>query len=428
MVKHRMNNNSDTSSDNFHLETIVSITRAFMNYDFQTMMDNMIKIITKRIDAQFGGIFLVEKDNAILKAEVGGTPSLLRTVQQQALFPSTQKLNDKSNKATAKGLAAQTLLQEKTLVIDNMAALHISQRAKEVVQELGITNILSCPIFYQGIPQGVLQVARIEPRCFTPKEINFIETLTNEMGKIIIQKASIEKAEETLDELEFIVDLLTHDISSQSMIVWGCLEEILSILDPQDDDSQFFIHSALQSLSRIQTIIDQVRILSSLKRLGKPDYKSIDIIKALERSIKAIEDMFPEKEIKITINNEVDNPTIQGTTIIDNCIINLLQNAILADKNSEKMIDINVQLVSTNILRIDIIDNGEGIPDEIKPKVFQRLFRIRTKKRGSGLGLYIVKTIVEKFDGKVTVENRVKNDYTKGTKFTMLFPKSETDD
>ena len=162
--------------------------------------------------------------------------------------------------------------------------------------------------------------------------------------------------------------------------------------------------------------------------MGKPDYKSIDIIKALERSIKAIEDMFPEKEIKITINNEVDNPTIQGTTIIDNCIINLLQNAILADKNSEKMIDINVQLVSTNILRIDIIDNGEGIPDEIKPKVFQRLFRIRTKKRGSGLGLYIVKTIVEKFDGKVTVENRVKNDYTKGTKFTMLFPKSETDD
>lgn len=422
-----MTNNSDTSSDNFQLETIVSITKAFMKYDFQTMLDNIIKIIAERVNAKMGGIFLVEKNNAILKAEVGGTPSLLKTVQQQALFPGNSSLNDKSTEITIQGLAAQTLLKEKTLVINDMTTLHISQHAREVAQDLGITNILSCPIFYQGIPQGVLQVARTEIRSFSPQEINFIEKTTNEIGRIIIQKASIEKAEETLDELEFMVDLLTHDVSSQSMIVWGCLEEILSILDPQDDNSQFFIHSALQSLSRIQTIIDQVRILTSLKRLGETDYTPINLNGVLKRSIKAIENMFPEMDIEIKIKSEVDNPTIQGTTIIDNCIINLLQNAILADNNAKKIIDIVIQLVSTNLVRIDIVDNGEGIPDNIKPKLFQRLFRVRSKKRGSGLGLYIVKTIIEKFDGKVTVENRVKDDYTQGTKFALLLPKSESD-
>jgi signal transduction histidine kinase len=422
-----MTNNSDTSSDNFQLETIVSITKAFLKYDFQTMLDNIIKIITERVNATLGGIFLVEKDNAILKAEVGGTPSLLKTVQQQALFPSSSSLNNKSTEITIQGLAAQTLLKEKTLVINDMASLHISQHAREVAQDLGITNILSCPIFYQGIPQGVLQVARTDVRSFSPQEINFIEKTTNEIGRIIIQKATIEKSEETLDELEFMVDLLTHDVSSQSMIVWGCLEEILSILDPQDDNSQFFIHSALQSLSRIQTIIDQVRILTSLKRLGETDYTPINLNGVLQRSIKAIEDMFPEMDIEIKIKSEVDNPTILGTTIIDNCIINLLQNAILADNHAKKIINIVIQLVSTNLVRIDIVDNGEGIPDNIKTKLFQRLFRVRSKRRGSGLGLYIVKTIIEKFDGKVTVENRVKDDYTQGTKFTLLLPKSESD-
>ncbi|MHA2053394.1 MAG: ATP-binding protein, partial [Candidatus Hodarchaeales archaeon] len=61
----------------------------------------------------------------------------------------------------------------------------------------------------------------------------------------------------------------------------------------------------------------------------------------------------------------------------------------------------------------------------VKLKIFQRLFRVRSTKRGSGLGLYITKTIIEKFDGKIEVENRVKDDYTKGTRFKILLPKSE---
>ncbi|MHA2239124.1 MAG: GAF domain-containing sensor histidine kinase [Candidatus Hodarchaeales archaeon] len=420
-----MTNESDINSDNFHLETLVSITKAFMKYDFQTMLDYIIKIITERIDAKLGGIFLVKEDNAVLIAEVGGTPSLLRTVQQQALFPTRQSISGESNEESTKGLAAQTLLTEKTLVIDDISALHISQHAREVTQNLGITNILSSPIFYQGIPQGVLQVARTGSRPFTSQEISFIESIGAELGSVIIQKVSAEKDEETLDELEFMVDLLTHDVSSQAMIVWGCLEEILSKLDSNDDDSQFYVHTALQSLSRVQTIIDQVRILSSLKRLGKTDYTSIKLTSVFERSIKAINDMFPEMKIEITIKNEVENLTILGTTIIDNCFINLLQNAVLADNHPSKIINIKVYEASSNMVGIDIVDHGEGIPDKIKLKIFQRLFRARSTKRGSGLGLYITKTILEKFDGKIEVENRVKDDYTKGTRFKILLPKSE---
>ena len=72
-------------------------------------------------------------------------------------------------------------------------------------------------------------------------------------------------------------------------------------------------------------------------------------------------------------------------------------------------------------------DRGEGIPEELKPRVFQRLFRARSKEKpqGSGLGLFIVKTVIEKFDGKVWVENRVNDDHTQGTRFVIELPRIE---
>ncbi|MHA1541622.1 MAG: ATP-binding protein, partial [Candidatus Hodarchaeales archaeon] len=69
-------------------------------------------------------------------------------------------------------------------------------------------------------------------------------------------------------------------------------------------------------------------------------------------------------------------------------------------------------------------------PDEIKAKVFHRLFKARSKKKsqGTGLGLYIVKTIIETFNGKILVKNRVKDDHTQGAKFIIELPVDITSD
>jgi signal transduction histidine kinase len=75
--------------------------------------------------------------------------------------------------------------------------------------------------------------------------------------------------------------------------------------------------------------------------------------------------------------------------------------------------------------RIDIEDNGPGIPDQVKEQIFTRAWRGRTKAVGKGLGLFLVRRLVEDFDGRVWVEDRIIGDPTKGSRFVVLLPTAE---
>ncbi|UCG01811.1 MAG: HAMP domain-containing histidine kinase [Candidatus Heimdallarchaeota archaeon] len=239
----------------------------------------------------------------------------------------------------------------------------------------------------------------------------------------------LRQSEEAHRDLEFFIDLLTHDVPSQTMITYSCLEELKSVIDEQDEDSQFFLQTAFQSLLRAQMVLDQVKLLSEVKNLQNGDYTPIDLCGVVNRSITSIIGMFPHEKIKINTSFPKKHCFVQGTTILDNCVINLLQNAVLADKNPIKVVDIIVSdIQESDQWKIDVIDRGEGIPDSKKEKIFKRFFRVRSEKRGSGLGLHIVKTILKKLGGEISVSNRVLDDYTQGTRFEILLPKIEITD
>ena len=108
---------------------------------------------------------------------------------------------------------------------------------------------------------------------------------------------------------------------------------------------------------------------------------------------------------------------------------NIVGNAI-KHSDSAKPLNIDMKIKSIkergreNYL-CTIEDNGPGIPDWMKDKIFNRLQRGTTKTHGKGLGLYIVKSLVKDYMGKMWVEDRVPGDYTKGTKFVVMIPAVE---
>ena len=99
-------------------------------------------------------------------------------------------------------------------------------------------------------------------------------------------------------------------------------------------------------------------------------------------------------------------------------VLNLVQNAINAGSS-----DINVSLLREgDRARLEVLDNGPGIPEAAIPNLFERFYRVdgarSTRGNGSGLGLAIVKWIVEQHGGAVEVESKV----GEGTVFTVFLP------
>jgi nitrogen-specific signal transduction histidine kinase len=75
--------------------------------------------------------------------------------------------------------------------------------------------------------------------------------------------------------------------------------------------------------------------------------------------------------------------------------------------------------------RIEVEDNGPGIPDMLKNTLFDRLNLTTTRAKGKGFGLCIIKMLVDDYHGKFRVEDRVKGDHTKGARFVVMLPAVE---
>jgi signal transduction histidine kinase len=120
---------------------------------------------------------------------------------------------------------------------------------------------------------------------------------------------------------------------------------------------------------------------------------------------------------------------VRGNPLLKEAICNLIGNSIKYS-DDEVVIDIKVSRIDRTagpFYEVSIEDNGHGIPDEVKPKLFRRFQRGTTKAHGKGLGLYIVRSLVEKLGGSVRAEDRVPGDYTKGARFVLTLPAYQED-
>jgi len=129
-----------------------------------------------------------------------------------------------------------------------------------------------------------------------------------------------------------------------------------------------------------------------------------------------------KKDIKINYKNDgKDNYLIKGIeNRIEQIIANLLDNSISFSKKGSNIF-VNVSSIFDKKIMIKIVDEGEGFKEKDTSKIFRRFYSNRPDKFGehSGLGLNIVKNLVELHDGKIVASNRPNN---KGAIMEISFP------
>lgn len=211
---------------------------------------------------------------------------------------------------------------------------------------------------------------------------------------------------------------ITHELKSPLSSIRLILETFQK-RDLNSEQKKKFTLSALQETDRLTTLVNDLLLAAKIETTYKPSKEPIPLTEALEDIISKLKLKYPEATF--SVNSEPKDIFIEGDRLgITSTLINLLENAL---KYSPKPAFIEALIkANDHHIIIEIADQGHGIPDKEKKKVFEKFYRIGSEDtrqtKGTGLGLFIVNEIVKAHRGKIIIlDNK-----PKGSRFRITLP------
>jgi two-component system NtrC family sensor kinase len=162
-----------------------------------------------------------------------------------------------------------------------------------------------------------------------------------------------------------------------------------------------------------------VRNLLGSVRKEEFNFIPLDLNESIQGALMLLSHEFLSNEINILFNRGKGLPLITASeNYLQSVWINLIMNSIEAIKQKPGEISISTSFDGKNFL-VKISDNGVGIPSEYVGQIFEPFFTTKHDQQGTGLGLSLVKRVVQVHNGQIMVES----DEGKGTTFTIVLPK-----
>jgi PAS domain S-box-containing protein len=240
---------------------------------------------------------------------------------------------------------------------------------------------------------------------------------------VIKDVSHLKKTEQMLvkrnQELNTFVYRASHDLKGPLASMLG----LMSLIQIDEDD----IESTKDYFQLIKESTEKLnKVVTDLLDLGKITISEIQREEIFVRNIldSILDDMkflHDRDQLSITINDNQVTPFISEPKIIKSILHNLLENSLKYRKANKKS---NVNIAINNFpsgLEIILEDDGIGIDKNVQDKVFDMFFRGTAESNGSGLGLYIVKTGIEKLQGKIELYSKL----SMGSRFVVTLPNTD---
>jgi len=239
---------------------------------------------------------------------------------------------------------------------------------------------------------------------------------------------SEKKYQDAYNQIRFYEDLFYHDLNNilQTLRSSTDLANIY-LKDPEKmQDFQDILDIIEDQIERGKNLVINVKRLSELEeRMTK--LSKIKLINILKSTIVFIKKIFQINNLNIQLEHQDKNFKVCANELLFDVFKNLISNAITHNNQPEIEVIIKpskINLNGSNFVKIEIIDNGIGIPDDRKEEIFMRAYKSDNDTSGLGLGLSLAKKIIESYEGKIWVEDRVTGDYSKGSNFIILIPEA----
>jgi K+-sensing histidine kinase KdpD len=243
--------------------------------------------------------------------------------------------------------------------------------------------------------------------------------LTFLLAGIYIMQRTIRKEIALVRQQRNFLLSITHELKTPVAAIKLVLQTLVKRDTLSQDQRAPLQQNAIENTERLQALIDNVLLATRIESGQEP-------VQLEEKNLSELTDQICQKLIQSLINEEDTKVAIQpglhamvDPNAFESILVNLLENAVkYADGKS-----IAVELKrSGDRVVLSVIDGGPGIPDQAKTQIFNKFYRMGNEetrsKKGTGLGLYIVKELSDLHRAKISVEN---NEPT-GSIFKISFP------
>lgn len=406
------------------LSALHQISKSMQTLDLEEILHLILEGVTRVIGFDRTRLYLIDEDKKELECKMA------MGIEREKIKDIRLPLDEKNS------MVARSVLEKKSFNIEN--ALTDSRVNKKLKELFGLKSFAVVPILGRDRVLGAITADNLfTDRIITPEKFESLITFANQAGLALENAKMYDELKSFNTQLEEKIKIATRNlrktqdklIQSEKMAALGKLSAGIAheIKNPLTS-IKLLVHSLAKEIQHneiakkdIEVIENEIERVNQIinrffdfARPKEPEFSSVDINQVLEEIIALISGEVKEWNIMIKKEFLPLSFVRADEGQIKQVFLNLFLNAMQVMPNGGNLKISSRQ--NENYVQIEIQDEGEGIAEDIKNKLFEPFFT--TKEEGIGLGLSIVKRIIEDHKGWIRIDNAK----TKGAIVTIAFP------
>jgi len=200
------------------------------------------------------------------------------------------------------------------------------------------------------------------------------------------------------EKLALINRIVRHDIGNDLQVIAGTADALERYVD---DDGAEPLERLQRTTSEAIDITERLRTFVSALEDDEADLRPIALQQVLTTQVENLRDRYPAATV--SLSKPVPDVAVQADELLATVLHNLLSNAVTHNDSDDPRVIVTVE-TDPGIVTIRVADDGPGIPDPQRGSLFER-GELGPDSNGSGIGLYIVDQLIERYDGSISVED-----------------------
>jgi GAF domain-containing protein len=375
------------------LQAVTDIALAHLELD--DLLSVLLPRIREILEADTCAVLLLDEDAAelVARAAVG----IEEEVEQGVRIP------------LGRGFAGKVASEARPVILPDVDTADVFN---PILREKGIKSMLGVPLLVAGHPIGVLHVGTLIHHRFTADDVELLQ-LVAERVALAIERAQLHESVLRLDELRAnFVAIASHELRTPAASVYGAVATVVErgeTLSPEVREELLLV--AYQQGRRLAELLEQLLDLSQL------DARRIRISPrplVLRSLLEKIATQSLPLETPLRLDVPADLAVVADELAIDRIVSNLLINAL---RHGAPPIEVAAEQRDGHLC-ISVTDHGRGVPEELRPRLFER-FERGAEADGSGLGLAIARAYAQAHGGDLLYERN-----EDGPRFELVLPHS----